>query len=485
MNEAKKGAVTKLKYKRIKSILAVCVIVIILSGCSRNGNLDDKLPDLGDQQTSTREGNKALNGTLTISTVFDGYIDIFAEEFMEMHPDVEIIVERPDDHKVTYMYRMAIDLLSGTATDLIDLSSLDINHKAKSGLLTNLYDFMDNDPDFDKSDYYTNIFEAMEYEDGLYAMPFLFHYDMVHISKPLTKRIDLDYQDYKDISYTEMLDIYEKVRDNHPSSDEFYLMPGVVKESFFKYESVDFFDIETGAVDFDSEEFIQHLELTKELNTVYHPETMEWDFTRVGVGNEDFLKEDFMFAKTQSNAIDMKNMMIEFENTVDPIPFSSSKGRAPFSNLLSTYAISHNSENKELAWEFLKYCISPREIPVFENEEEEFLKYAMMHQGWVPINIENFYTSFRFNFENDIKKYPEIGLEAKWKFTNEEEKERRIQDTLDQIHEWNQERDILVGNWELSTLLKEALNNYYYYDLATAEETAKIIQNKVFTYLNE
>lgn len=44
---------------------------------------------------------------------------------------------------------------------------------------------MDNDPDFDKSDYYTNIFEAMEYEDGLYDMLLTFQYDMVWISKPL------------------------------------------------------------------------------------------------------------------------------------------------------------------------------------------------------------------------------------------------------------------------------------------------------------
>jgi hypothetical protein len=77
------------------------------------------------------------------------------------------------------------------------------------------------------------------------------------------------------------------------------------------------------------------------------------------------------------------------------------------------------------------------------------------------------------------------GLEGNWKFTNEEEKEKMFEDTLDQIHEWNQQRNVLVGNLELTYLLREELDNYYYYDLATAEETAKIIQNKVFTYLNE
>ncbi len=454
----------------------------MLSGCSNDIKTDNNLSTLEDNNLPVIKDNNELSGTLTVSTVFDGYIDILAEKFMDMHPNVEIIVERQEDNKAQYMYRIAIDLLSGTATDLIDLSALDINHKAQSGLLVNLYDFMDNDPEFNKSDYYTNIFEAMEYEGGLYAMPLSFHYDMVYTSKPLAEKIDLDYESYKDISYGEMIDIYEKVKKTHPSPDEFYLMPGIVKNSFFDYESVDFFDIETGDANFDSEEFIQHLKLTKKLNTVYHPDTQEWDFTRVSVGNEDFLKEDFMFAEFTSNTIDMAKMMIEFQNTKDPIPLLSSEGKAPFSNLLGTYAISNNCKNRELAWEFLKYCISAKDISDFEDERYD-LDYSFMFLGNIPINIENFYTYFRHNFEQEINDYVSRGVEMK--FTNEEEKEKIIQVTLDQIHGWNQGRNVLVGNLELTYLLREELDNYYYYDLATAEETARIIQNKVFTYLNE
>lgn len=455
------------------------MLTVILSACSNNN-----LPGTEDNNLSVTVGNEELSGKLTVSTVFDGYIDIFAEEFMDMHPNVEIIVERPDDNKVSYMYRMAIDLLSGTSSDIIDLSGLDINHKAKSGLLVNIYDYMDNDPDFNKSDYYTNIFEAMEYDGGLYAMPLTFQYDMVYISKPLAESIGLDYENLKNISYTEMLDIYERVKKTHPSPDNFYLMPGITKSSFFNYESVDFFDIKTGQANFDSDEFLQYLNLTKKLNTVYHPETMDWNFTRVGVGNEDFLIDDFMFSKFTTSNIDMANMMIEFENTINPIPFLSSKGKAPFSNLLGAYAISNNCKNKELAWEFLKYCASAKELPAFESEEDEY-QYSFMFLGNIPINIDNFYTYFRHSFESYIKEYSDIGLEANWKFTNEEEKEKIIQDTLDQINEWNKTRNILVGNLELTHLIKEELDNYYYYNSATAEETAKIIQNKVFTYLNE
>ncbi|WMM26137.1 hypothetical protein RBU61_05535 [Tissierella sp. MB52-C2] len=124
-----------------------------------------------------------------------------------------------------------------------------------------------------------------------------------------------------------MLNIYEKVKKTDPSPDEFYLMPGVTKNSFFKYESVDFYDIETGDANFDSNGFLRYLKLTKKMNTVYHPQDQEWDFTRVGVGNEDFLIKDFMFAKFTMSNIDMAKMMVEFENTIDPIPFLSSKGK--------------------------------------------------------------------------------------------------------------------------------------------------------------
>ena len=452
------------------------MMITFLLGCSKDTGTDNR--------HSLVENNEELSGRLRVSTVFDGYIDIFAEEFMGIHPNVEIIVERPDDNKVTYMYRMAMDLLSGTASDLIDLSGLDINHKAQSGLLANIYDFMDKDSDFDKTDYYTNIFEAMEYEGGLYAMPLSFQYDMVYISKPLAESIELNYEDLKNINYTEMIDIYEEAKRAHSSPDKFYLMPGVTKSSFFDYESVDFYHIETGKANFESEEFLQHLQVTKNLNTVYDPENKEWDFTRLGVGNEEFLIEDFMFAKFTTSDIDMVKMMMMFENTIDPIPFSSSRGKAPFSNLLSTYAISNNSENKELAWEFLKYCVSAREVPEFEGEEEEY-QYSFMFMGNIPINIENFYTRFRYSFDSEIKDYLDADIRANWKFTNEEEKEKILQETLDQIHEWNQERNVFVGNLELAHLLREELDNYYYYDLVTVEEAARIIQNKVFTYLNE
>lgn len=466
-----------MNYKRIRNVLLIFAIILFLNACATSE--EDNTPSMN--------GNgEALSGTLTVTTYFDGYIDIHARNFMDMHPNVDIEIVRLDENQFetleTYANRISVELMGGKASDLVDLSSLDINRYVKSGLLCNLYEFMEADSGFDKSDYYTNIFEAMEYNNNLYAMPFAFLYDMVYVSKPMADTLKLDLTGIDGINYMKMIDIYERAKEQHNSPQNFGFMPGAVKESFFNYEIIEFYNAEDKTAWIESDEFIQHLQLTKSIYTGYSPDNQGgWYMTRIGDGNDEFMKSDFMFSKFESNAIDLYNLMIEYENILEPIPLLNSAGNTPFNTFFSMYAIPENSSNKELAWEFLKYCVSAKEISDFQNEEEEHL-YFMMYQGWIPININNFYTSFRHSFEKEIERIYQAGFDVNWKY---DDKEELINKTLDQINQWNLERNKLVSDFELWTLLKPDLENYYYYNLTTAEETAKIIQNKVSTYLNE
>ncbi len=77
-----------------------------------------------------------------------------------------------------------------------------------------------------------------------------------------------------------------------------------------------------------------------------------------------------------------------------------------------------------MAWEFLNTVHLLRNLPVFETKEDEE-KYSFMFLGNIPINIENFYTHFRHSFESEVKLYKENGLDSNWRFTNEEEKEKK------------------------------------------------------------
>lgn len=476
-----------MKNKTIQKIIIISMVIIILSGCAKDEKIDKNFPDAEENNLTMIEDNKELSGTLTVTTFYDGYIDIHAKNFMDMHPNVDIQIIRPDEDEFEtwegYANRVAVEIITGKSCDLVDLSSLDVNQYADSGLLCNLYDFMDSDSLFNKSDYYNNIFKALEYDNKLYAMPFTFFYHMVYASKPMAERLELDLTE-QGIDYKEMIEIYMKAKEYHPYPQNFELMPGAVKESFFNYEVIEFYNPENKTVWVDGEDFIKHLKVTKDIYTGYSPDNPGgWRMTRIANGNDDFMKSNYMFSKIESNAIDLYNMMIEYENASNPpIPLLNSAGNSPFTTTFSSmYVIPEGSSNKELAWEFLKYCISEKDILDFENEEEEML-YFMMYQGWIPINIKNFYTSFRYNFENEIEFIEKEGFDVKWKSDN---KEDLINETLDLINKWNLERNKLISDFEFWTLLESDLRNYYYYDLATAEETAKIIQNKVSTYLNE
>lgn len=465
--------------KPVKMISIILMIGIVLTGCTLPKDEKNII-----NKTMTGENKEELNGTLTVTTFFDGYIDVHAENFMRIHPNVDIQVIRSDENQFEtlegYSNRISTELMTGKSTDLVDISGLDVNRYVNSGILSNLYDFMNYDTEFNKSDYYTNIFKALEYNNNLYAMPFAFLYDMVYLSKPLSDGLELNLED-EGIDYKKMIDIYGKAEKIHQLANDLKFMPGAVKESFFNYEVIEFYDSNNKTAWIDGEDFIQYLKLTKSIYTGYSPDKGGWYMTRIYDGDDSFLKSDFMFSKFESNSIDLYNMMIEYKNILGPIPLLNGAGNAPFNTFASMYAIPESSPNKELAWEFLKYCISAKDVTDFENEEDELL-YFMMYQGWIPINKGNFYTSFRHSFENEIKRIEEAGFDINWK---SDDKEKLINDTLDQINQWNSGRNKLVSDFELWTLLKSDLENYYYYDLTTAGETAKIIQNKVNSYLNE
>ena len=116
------------------------------------------------------------------------------------------------------------------------------------------------------------------------------------------------------------------------------------------------------------------------------------------------------------------------------------------------YAIANSSTNKELAWEFIKYYISEKELPnTLESEYAE--KYYSVYNAFVPINKENL--------------------------------DQLIGQSLKLIDQWNQSRTTEQAEGEIYGLLCDELNNYYYFDLLTAEEVAAKLQNKMKIFLQE
>lgn len=470
-------------FRKIISI-ALAVFCIFLAGCS-NGNSEiynQKMMDMHREQKDKDASPVEPRGSLTVSTYFDGYMTERAKSFMEIYPDVDIQVVSPQsvsgaEEETLEMYgkRIAVELMSGTAGDLVDLSHLSAYKYARSGLLCDLNSFMKNDPSFNEEDYYANIFKAMEFNGELYALPFAFNYDVMYINRPVSENLGIKRDKYGGLNYQQMLDIYERVKADKSVSPSFGIMPGIVKDSFFKYEFTDFYNVEKGQAWFDSEVFLNYLRTT---NTMNVPDG-SWDMNYISSGNDEYMKSQYMFSKFRLNAVDAHNFLIDYKNVWGPVPLTSSGGDFLFDTFLATYGISQNSQNKELAWEFLKYCIEEKEPPSSADEKAS-LDYFYMYEGWMPINIQNFYSLYRTYCQSDLKRFADSPI--LWK---EGDKEKLLEEALNQIHEWNLQRNKPASEFELWSLVQGDLENYYYYGLATAEETGAIIQDKVTAYLNE
>lgn len=469
----------------MKRIFCICLSVFfLLTGCQSSDeevyqNLIEQTTAGQQEQTEQPEPNSALSGTLRVSTYYDEEIKKRAQEFEQLHPGVQIEVSVAQQNGSVgesweeYLQRTSVEMMSGQSADIVDLAQMSVSRYAKSGLLCNLYDFMEMDSDFHKEDYYTNIFKAKEYGGGLYSLPFYFVYDMTYLSRPLFEEAGLDVPDALD--YEKVLDLYSQVSDS--TGKDFSIMPGITSGWFFKYEFPAYYDIETATANFDSPEFIRYLKRTKK-EIPKLEDTADWDMTRVANGVDGFMREDYLFCNYDVTSIDTYNALIDYPNILPPVPMRSHDGQFGFSTLQADYGIVRSCKNKELAWEFLKYCISEKQPPE-TLEHEAVMDYTAQFHAWLPINIRNFYHSFTLECNYYRNTLTDV---SNWK---QGAPQQLTEQAVEQIHGWNLQRNFACSETEIFGLLKEELDNYYQYDLATAEETAKSIQTKMNIFLNE
>lgn len=144
------------------------------------------------------------------------------------------------------------------------------------------------------------------------------------------------------------------------------------------------------------------------------------------------------------------------------------------------YAIASGSAQKELAWEFLKYCIGEKEVPD-DLDSEYAQKYYLSYNAFVPINKANFRNGFRFTYQYILPHKLE-DPDTRWRDCD---RDRVVEEALELIHGWNQQRNAEQAEGEIYGLLCEDLDRYYRLDLLTPEETAKRMQDRMTIFLQE
>ena len=433
------------------------------------------------EYTSTTQND--ISGELIIDTYYDfEQISKCAEEFTKLHPNVKITVNGIGTYGSFEGYQKWIEtsLKNGKSADIIDLGRLSSHKYAQNGWLCNIYEFMENDPKFNKSDYYTNVFTAKEFCGGLYSLPFYFYYNVIFISKPLFDKSEIEIPESLD--YKSILNIYSAVSKSTDKSPE--IAPGILKSSFWEEEFPIYYDYETEKSNFASEEFIEYLELTKEIESTYNPveKNSEWDKTRV-VYSDAFMQNEYIFCEEDINASSVLTLITDWNNIYPPVPLVNSRGDFPFGTYQADYAIAKNCENKELAWEFIKFCISEKDVPE-ECNIETVSEYVLgRFHTRIPINIKNFYNSFRFQIKYDLSENVDLQNEIIKNGGNIDSSAGRISKVIEQIHLWNMSVNANSADLYFAELIGLEMDKYYYSEIP-AEDFAKYLQEEIGNYIS-
>ncbi|MDO4355862.1 MAG: extracellular solute-binding protein [Clostridia bacterium] len=387
-----------------------------------------------------------------------------AEAFNRTHSGKKIVVEELPDERL-----IATEIMSGEADYMINGYSLDPFKYSTSGQFYDIYGWMDADPDFHREDYYENLFTAMEYDGHLYAMPAVFTFEnVIYLNETIAEALGASYQPLDAITPLEILDLYEGAKAQGLMSDDTPLIfedvgaPGMV---FTSTEYTSYVDLSAKTTNFSTSEFIAFLERMKQ---VYSQRRMEdgWkdadhSFSEAVTRRETSSLLTFDLIGTAPNASLQGGLDGTPDGLMGPLVLHPDNGEGA-AYAAQVYMVPKSCSNPELAWEYLKFCISP--LDTANGETPSTMDKTALGFGF-PLSRENMalyakaYKSFgSADFDASLVKL-----------------EDRIGDIRIFHYYTNGLRDVLTP----------VLEQYFDYGSITAEECAKQMDERAYLYLNE
>jgi len=462
----------KREYKLYSTVFC---IVLLLSGCQKQNEKiyhlytsdpENSLTNIefssasnsveGEQETIDEiEGNLIIyDKDFNRNNFYKWYIEAFNKKY----PNVHITLNGPEEKQSTVAEdatKVSVDLMSGSAGDIIAVGSLPYMRYAKNNLFDDIYSYMKNDSEFYEENYYTNIFKAMEYRNKLYAVPMGFFHKNVRFNQTLLEKNQRNIAQVNSINYLDIIGIYNKISFNN---DELILSRYFDSLILEENEYSRFLDEKEGKAYFNSQDYIDFLNEMKKLRwpeksgrMMLFPTMEECADT---VGENDLC----LFVSSNNYQLD-RNTSLFYEEPLGltlPIPMSSTNGDKEFICPDKVFSISSTSKNKDLAWMFIKFFMEEKPIEILTDRDNWLL------------------SGFSINRNNTLKK-----LEYAFGEGNEE--------AIRKIDQWNGERNeinILSHSFILFDEIKK-ITDEFYAGRKTAEDCAREVQERAEIYLKE
>ncbi|MBD5460299.1 MAG: extracellular solute-binding protein [Lachnospiraceae bacterium] len=295
-----------------------------------------------------------------------------------------------DDYMSGYT-RLNNDILAGNTPDIIVIdNNMPVDSYIAKGVLANIYDFLDEDEELNREDYFQNILDAFSVNGKLYTIVPDFYVQTV-----LGKTADVGtepgwtMQDLKAVLATkpEGTNVFES--NTTRDGIMWYVMMMALPQ---------YMDRETGKCSFDSQGFMDLLEFLKEFPTEGDPNAWEdpdyWD-------NYQSQWREGRTLLAVTNITEARDLIQTAHGTfgepVTFIGFPTESGNGSIIQTSNRYAISAKSRNKAGAWEFMRYYFTDEYqdgsyyMPVNKEIWMEHARQAMERYSWTDAETGEVY----------------------------------------------------------------------------------------------
>ena len=418
------------------------------------------------------------------------------------------------------------DIIAGHIPDILHVNQyMPLDNYISKGMLADLYTFIDNDPDMKREDYLTNVLEALEVGGKLYEiMPSFNVRTLVGKDSMLGGRTQWTMGEF--IQWTKTIPEGSRVF--------FDMTRDQLLELFCTFAYEEFVDPETGKCYFDTEDFKQVLQYVNTLSNTSvwegqdgYDEQFYQDYNNRFRADLAMLEEMYL-SSFESLPSWMSYTFFTEDITMIGLPSMNGNGSAITMDSMS-FAISAKSPVIDGAWDFVSYFLSPEyqdtleyTFPLRVSSLEKLADKVVAQQAEEKKNWEEYLQNYGGNdyiIDDDMVVMPTAETEAPAEteepletdedvaldtdiiveepiigggvigmpnpYPRDEFRAFLTEEMADEIIEFIKSLDhVLRYNVPVNNIIKEEAAQYFA-GQKSLDDTVRIIQNRVFTYVAE
>ena len=263
-------------------------------------------------------------------------LDDLVKQFNRAHRDCVAVIDYYPENAYD---RLCTEMMAGDGPDVLDLTWLSL--PLNSSYLVDLYPYIDADPDVDRDMFVPTVIASLELNGQLTSLPAAF------VVLTMTARV-ADVGERTDWTIEELQDLWAQ------RTDDIFLMSGWMdRHNYLSWLTTlttgDFIDWENGTARYDSEDFIRQLQFCETLSDYveYNDEVAE--------------KPCLVEFEDVQNLVRVNGVRYNYKEDFTYIGFPGDGEYGSFFDVNQLhFAISANSDKKDLAWEFIRLALTKK-----------------------------------------------------------------------------------------------------------------------------